>query len=131
MEKATELGVWRLRWLRTAHGQGRIPKRDRSFAWMIGALEQSRGAWLTRIDHDWSTLDDLPPGWSAAESGGDEPVFGSDATVAVGPEGGGAPPALPASAARADLGSRILRTETAVLALAALAGVPRGPAPPT
>ena len=125
VEKATELGIWRIRWLRAAHTQGRIPRHDRCIAWMIGAVEQSRAAWYTQIDDAWSRLDDLERPLAAAQSGGVFPSFASDLTVAVGPEGGWAPGELPDSVVRFGLGDRILRTETAVAALGAIAAAHR------
>ncbi|NIU66799.1 MAG: hypothetical protein GWN07_15065, partial [Actinobacteria bacterium] len=53
VEKLSEMGVARIRWLRTHHGEGRPPRGDRAAAWAAGALEQSRGAWQTRVDDDW------------------------------------------------------------------------------
>lgn len=127
VEKSTELGIWRIRWLQTAHTQGRIPRHDRCMAWMIGAVEQSRGAWCTEIDEAWSRIEDLEGPVAAAQSGGVVPTFDSDLTVAVGPEGGWAPGELPDSITRFGLGDRILRTETAVVALGAVAATFRGP----
>jgi len=126
VEKATEVGIWRIRWLRVAHTQGRIPRHDRCMAWMIGAVEQSRGAWCTQIDDAWLRLDDLEGPLAAAQSGGVVPSFDSDLTVAVGPEGGWAPGELADSVVRFGLGNRILRTETAVVAFGAVAAATRG-----
>lgn len=125
IEKATELGIWRIRWLRAAHTQGRIPRHDRCVAWMIGAVEQSRAAWYTQVDDAWSRLDEIEGPLAAAQSGGVAPSFDSDLTVAVGPEGGWAPGELPDSVVRFGLGDRILRTETAVVALGAIAAARR------
>lgn len=123
VEKSTELGIARLRWLRSAHTQGRVPRHDRCVAWMIGAVEQSRGAWLTEIDDSWSSFDDLDEPWVAAQSGGTAPRFERDTTVAVGPEGGWAPGELPDGIGRIHLGDRILRTETAAVAVAVAAAL--------
>jgi len=129
VEKATELGVSRIRWLRTAFTQGRVPRHDRCVSWMIGAVEQSRGAWLTDIDDAWCGIDDLEDPWVAAQSGGAAPHIDRDLTVAIGPEGGWAPGELPEGIGLVHLGDRILRTETAAVAVAVVAALDRpGPA---
>lgn len=123
VEKSTELGISRIRWLRSAYTQGRVPRHDKCVSWMIGAIEQSRGAWLTDIDEGWSTLHDLDGPWVAAQSGGTTPRLDRDMTVAIGPEGGWAPGELPEGVGRIHLGDRILRTETAAVAVAVAAAL--------
>lgn len=121
VEKLAELGVARIRWLRTAHGEGRPPRPDRSRAWAAGALEQSRGAWATAVDDVPSTWSDLdPPVLAAVPGGGPPPGRGRSVTVAIGPEGGWAGGEVPPGVATLDLGPRILRVETAAIVAAVL-----------
>lgn len=114
IEKATELGAWRIRWLRTQYGQGRVPRPDKAQAWMTAALEQSRRTWATAVDDEWSTFADLGE-FSAADAGGEAQMPESPATIAIGPEGGWAPEELDDTVPRVSLSRHILRTETAVL----------------
>jgi molecular chaperone DnaJ len=60
VEKLAELGVRRLIWVRTRHTEGRPPANDKSKAWAVSALEQSRGAWLMAVGRD--ELSDLDSG---------------------------------------------------------------------
>ncbi len=92
---------------------------------MIGAVEQSRGAWLTDIDDAWCGIDDLEGPWVAAKSGGAALQIDRDLTVAIGPEGGWAPGELPEGVGLVHLGDRILRTETAGIAVAVVAALDR------
>lgn len=124
VEKATELGVVRLRWLRTERVEGRIPRLDKAAAWMSGAVEQSRRAWLMRVDDDWTSLSDLDD-WVAADVGGGTPAVGAAVTVAVGPEGGWAEGEVPDTVERVSFGAGVLRSETAALVAAAWAGALR------
>ena len=119
VEKSTELGVERIRWLRTAYGQGRVPRLDRAQAWMKGALEQSRRSRLTVIDAGWSELDDLGDFVAADRTGARFRPEGS-ITVAIGPEGGWAPAELPPAIPFISLGVSVLRTETAAVGAAAV-----------
>ncbi len=120
VEKAAELGVARLRWLETVHGHGRPPRPDRSRAWAVSALEQSRGSWLMGIDEATATFSDLSQPVLVAAPGGRSVVpVGVDVTVAIGPEGGWASGEVPADATLLDLGPTILRVETAAIVAAA------------
>jgi 16S rRNA (uracil1498-N3)-methyltransferase len=114
VEKAAELGVARLLWTRTAHTEGRPPPDDKARAWVLAALEQSRGTWLMEL----GTIDpaDLDPAdLVVADPGGaPEPPPGRH-TVLVGPEGGLASGEIPEGAARLSLGSAVLRVETAAI----------------
>jgi 16S rRNA (uracil1498-N3)-methyltransferase len=119
VEKATELGVERVRWLRTRFGQGRLPRQDKAQAWMQSALEQSRRTRVTRIDAAWSDLADLGD-FVAADQTGDGFRPEGSITLAIGPEGGWAASELPAATPVVSLGVSILRTETAAVAAAAV-----------
>lgn len=121
VEKSTELGVLRIRWLRTRFGQGRLPRPDKAEAWMQSALEQSRRSRVTVVDSDWSDLGDLGEYVAADRTGGPFRPSGS-ITVAIGPEGGWAPSELPEATPRVTLGDGVLRTETAGIAAAAVFG---------
>lgn len=114
VEKCTELGAWQIRWIRTRFGQGRPPRPDKSFAWMAGALEQSRRSWVTTIDESWCDLADLGD-FVAADARGAELDAGADVVVAVGPEGGWAEDELGADVLRVRLSDHVLRTETAAI----------------
>lgn len=120
VEKLQELGVTRLTWLGTRHGEGRPPKPDKALRWAVGALEQSRGAHLLVIDQV-AGLTDLPPPLAVADQGG-RPLSGLAGspfpTVAIGPEGGWAPGEVPAETPRLGLVETVLRTETAAVAAA-------------
>ena len=119
VEKSTELGVARIRWLRTRFGQGRLPRPDKAQAWMQGALEQSRRSRVTVVDSQWSELGDLGGFVAADRTGGPFRPEGS-VTVALGPEGGWAPSELPHTAILVALGDGVLRTETAAIGAAAV-----------
>jgi 16S rRNA (uracil1498-N3)-methyltransferase len=121
VEKSTELGVARIRWLRTQFGQGRLPRSDKSQAWMQGALEQSRRTRVTVVDSDWSELGDLGDFVAADQRGTAFRPEGS-ITVAIGPEGGWAPSELSPTTPVVSFGVSVLRTETAAIAAAALFG---------
>lgn len=130
VEKMGELGVGRLLWLRTDHGQGRPPKGERALAWARSALEQSRGVWLMEIG-DLVTIAELGR-WGTpvfAEPGGAQAATMSqlpDAVLCIGPEGGFAPGEIPDGALRLDLGETVLRVETAAIAGAVLLLVSHG-----
>jgi 16S rRNA (uracil1498-N3)-methyltransferase len=121
VEKCTELGVARIRWIRTQLGQGRPPQPDKAHAWMQSALEQSRRAHVTVVDSGWSTLDDLGDFAAADQSGRSFRPLGS-ITLAIGPEGGWAPSELPPTTYLVTLAPSLLRTETAAVSAAALFG---------
>lgn len=119
IEKSTEFGVDRIRWLRTAYGQGRLPRLEKAQAWMQSALEQSRRSWPTVIDADWSELADLGHFVAADRAGSGFRPEGS-ITVAIGPEGGWAPSELSPAIPLISLGDSVLRTETAAIGAAAV-----------
>lgn len=119
IEKATELGVFRIRWLRTRYGQGRVPRADKAHAWMQSALEQSRRSRLTVVDSEWSDLADLE-GFVAADRCGGAFRPERSLTVAIGPEGGWATSELPPATPVVSLGDSVLRTETAAIGVAAV-----------
>ncbi len=119
VEKSTELGVERIRWLRTHFGQGRLPRSDRARAWMQSALEQSRRSRVTTVDSDWSELVELGDFVAADRTGAAFRPEGS-ITVAIGPEGGWAPSELPPTTTLVALGDAVLRTETAAIGAAAV-----------
>ncbi|HJQ96360.1 MAG TPA: 16S rRNA (uracil(1498)-N(3))-methyltransferase [Acidimicrobiia bacterium] len=118
VEKAAELEVRRIRWLRSRFGNARPSQAARAGEWAIAALEQSRGAWLTLVEDDWVRpldLDPRLPTW-VADRDGERSVPTPPLRVVVGPEGGWAEEELPATWPRLALGRTILRTETAVVA---------------
>lgn len=122
VEKCTELGVSRIRWLRTDHGQGRVPRPEKALAWMASAVEQSRRAWITTVDEDWSSAADLGT-FVAAEQGGTPFRPAGSVTVAIGPEGGWSQAELAHLDEQVSLGTGVLRTETAAVAAAAIFAV--------
>ncbi len=130
VEKATELGVRELQWFvseRTSRSfpesavvrQGRVAK---------SALEQCGGAWLPRIGAPVA-LEDAGTFAGAAVlhpgAGTPLPAVGGVRTLVVGPEGGFSEGEIEWFASRgatlADLGPRVLRTETAAVAALAVA----------
>ena len=125
VEKLQELGVRELAWLSTTRAQVQGPKPERARSWAIGALEQSRGAWLmtltssSYVDFVGDTLRTTvvldPDGASAfAWPGGD------DLAIAVGPEGGFTDEER-TGRTLATVGSTILRTDTAAVVAAGIA----------
>lgn len=140
VEKATELGVEAIHWLTTDRSQHRLNdsvlKRHRRIA--IGAMQQSGGAFLPRIDgpHPWPELDRIVSGKRlllVLDSSGERGLGALEAsspTVLIGPEGGWTTAELERLDAlgyhRWSLGERTLRVETAAItALAVLASVHR------
>lgn len=118
VEKLTELGVARLLWLETRHGKPRLTSAPKVFAWILGAVEQSRGAFLMETSPDLVTWDDLPRPYVVATPAG-APGPPSAHTVVIGPEGGFAPDEVPPEAPTWSLGPNILRVETAAVVAAA------------
>jgi len=116
VEKLAELGVDELRWVRTRFGQSDPPAPEKALSWAIGALEQSRGAWLLGISGP-STIDELERPVLVADltGSGAVPPGVSRCTVLVGPEGGFEAGELTPEMIRLRLSDRILRTETAAL----------------
>ncbi len=125
VEKTAELGVTRLSWLQSTYGEGRPPAASKAERWAIGALEQSRGVWLTQMAGSvaWEDID--AESFLADQSGKPwheiEPRLGADPTVIVGPEGGFHPDELARYPNRVALSDRVLRVETAAVAVAVLA----------
>ena len=122
VEKAGELEVNRLRWLKTRFGNGRAHLLPKTQEWAVPALEQSRGAWLTRVDADWVEPGELNDGLLTvvADRGGGsfQPV--QPLRVMVGPEGGWAPGEVDAFPTVVGLGRNVLRTETAAIVAAGI-----------
>jgi 16S rRNA (uracil1498-N3)-methyltransferase len=120
VEKSAELGVDRLIWLDTRHGEGRPPRPAKAGAWAAGALEQSRGAWLIEIDGPLRIEDLGEPLWVLERGASVPPRTDQDVILAAGPEGGFAPGEVREWAEQVGVGERVLRVETAALVGAAL-----------
>ena len=121
VEKAAEIGVARIVWIDTVHGQGRPPRLDKAAQWAEMALEQSRGHHLTVVESALTPIGRLEGALVAADqSGGTVEHLSAPVTVMVGPEGGWAPDELDQSIPRITLGERVLRTETAAILAAYL-----------
>lgn len=117
VEKLSELGVARLQWLETRHGKERTASASKVFSWILAATEQSRGAWLMETPQEVVRFDELEGPILVCHPGGArEPI--SAKTVVIGPEGGFADGELPPDVALWDLGSTILRVETAAVVAA-------------
>lgn len=129
VEKATEVGVCSIDWLRTERGP-RSPtpsalERHRRVA--VSAMQQSGGSVLPRIEgpHQWTALEGLLLGRGQAvvlDAGGDRcrgESFGRSPVLLVGPEGGWTPVELEqleeVGGRRWSLGDRTLRVETAAI----------------
>lgn len=118
VEKLAELGVARLRWLATSHGEERTASSSKVFAWTVGATEQSRGAWLMETPENVVEFSDLePPVLICHPGGATDPAPAK--TLVIGPEGGFVPEEIPEDARIWDLGPTILRVETAAVVAAA------------
>lgn len=117
VEKLAELGVRRLLWIRTRHGEGRPPPVEKVTSWSRAALEQSRGAWLMDVSGPFS-IADLPPGTVFADASGGEKELTGVSCIAIGPEGGWAPGEIPDEAAIVRLANTVLRVETAAIVAA-------------
>ncbi len=132
VEKAAELGVDRLVWLATTHGDSKPPSMAKAKAWAAAALEQSRGAQAMAIDGPVGP-DALPGTLWVADPGGSSPpaAANSPVTLLVGPEGGFAAGEAPSRAFPMSLGDRVLRVETAAVvgAILVLQAVGRYPSP--
>ncbi|MEN8234340.1 MAG: RsmE family RNA methyltransferase [Actinomycetota bacterium] len=121
VEKLAELGVRRLTWLDARYSDAKPPKPDKAAAWAIGALEQSRGAWLLDVDGPLS-LAELSGAVALAHPDGEPLGSGSQIdTIAIGPAGGWHPDEVAGVGKAVTLGERILRTETAAIVAATLA----------
>lgn len=134
VEKATELGVFALRFLQTErtprqYSQGRFERYDKVAA---AALEQCLGARLPQITgvHAFTEIAKLLPQGAPAyvldplASEGLPSPAPTEVAVLIGPEGGFSPAELEAlrglGVRGAGLGQRILRVESAAIAAAAL-----------
>lgn len=124
VQKVTELGIDRLVLLHADHSVVRW-KPDRVEHQLARlqrvadeALRQSRRVVRLSIEAPRPAAEVLG-GFVAAEPGG-RSLSATDASVAVGPEGGWSAAELAASRDRVDLGRTILRTETAAIAVSAL-----------
>lgn len=119
VEKLQEIGVGAISWLRTEHGTGGVPAPRRAAAWAVGALEQSRGAWLMEIEGE-SLLEDYDKSsLVVCDQEGVSIPPPAAAIVAIGPEGGWAPGEIAPEFARWSLGRTVLRVETAAIVAAA------------
>lgn len=140
VEKATELGVFGVRFLNTVRaprdlGEGSLGRLQRI---AVAALEQCHGSRLPEITgpHSWRALAGLtttagPRRWfldTEAEGAGWGEIGGETGALLVGPEGGWDTgerrDLLAASWRPVYLGERVLRLETAALAGAALLLLP-------
>lgn len=122
VEKLGELGVRRLCWLDTRFGSARPRNPGKARSWAIAALEQSRGAHLLELGGSLG-LEQLDRPLFVTRPGATplaETELPRSPTVAVGPEGGFAPDELPEDATPLGLGPRVLRTETAAIAVASI-----------
>jgi len=129
VEKLGELGVERLVWIESRHGEGRAPRPEKTQAWAVAALQQSRGPRLLQIDGPASiaaVVEALPGAVvlvAVPGAGPLEPAVAAaaeDVVMCIGPEGGFRADDLPSGAVEVGLGPRILRTETAAVVAATL-----------
>jgi 16S rRNA (uracil1498-N3)-methyltransferase len=120
VEKAGELQVSRIRWLETRFGTARPAMLRRAQDWAIAALEQSRGAWLTRVDNELTVPESFDDGLPTvvANRDGDPATQTLPLRVLIGPEGGWAPGEVDGLGPTISLGNSVLRVETAALAAA-------------
>jgi 16S rRNA (uracil1498-N3)-methyltransferase len=123
VEKLAELGVDRLVWIDTVHGEGRAPRDSKARAWAVAALEQSRGTYLMLVDGPVLPKQAAPGATClVADPDGsrlDAHRTGRATALFVGPEGGFAAGELPSPWPRITLGDGILRTDTAAVVGAA------------
>jgi len=129
VEKLGELGVERLVWIDSHYGEGRAPRVEKSHAWAVAALQQSRGPRLLQIEGPTSIAEvvgRLPEAVvlvAVPGAGPLEPALAAvaeDVVMCIGPEGGFREDDLPPGAVEVGLGPRILRTETAAMVAATL-----------
>lgn len=117
VEKLAELGVAKLVWLETKHGNERVASPAKVFSWVLNAVEQSRGAHLMETSPEVLRLGDLEGRLVVCHPGGQRDPGPGD-IVAIGPEGGFSDDEIPSDAALWDLGPTILRVETAAVVAA-------------
>lgn len=117
VEKLAELGVARLIWLETRHGEDRLANRSKIFSWVLSAVEQSRGAYLMETSDEMLELSQLEGRLVVCQPGGDADPGDAD-IIAIGPEGGFADEEIPHDAGLWDLGPTVLRVETAAIVAA-------------
>jgi 16S rRNA (uracil1498-N3)-methyltransferase len=119
VQKATELGIDRIVFLHADRsvvrwdGDRAARHLDRLARVAAVALMQSRRVWLPVIAGPVPAADVLPGG-VAAEPGG-RAVTSADRLIAIGPEGGWTAGELALARDRVELGSAVLRVETAAL----------------
>jgi 16S rRNA (uracil1498-N3)-methyltransferase len=118
VEKLAELGIARLIWLETEHGQERVANSAKVFTWVLSAVEQSRGAHLMETSPELVRLEDLIGRLVVCQPGGDTTTPAGADVVAIGPEGGFADDEIPKGAQLWDLGPTVLRVETAAIVAA-------------
>lgn len=126
VQKLTEIGVARIvpfmsaftvvKW-DTAKREKNV-ERFRRIAYE--AAMQSRRVWLPEVA-DVAVFSDLVESQFALAAPGGEPMASDDLNLAVGPEGGWSEEELNSPLRRVDLGSTILRAETAAIAAGVLA----------
>lgn len=122
VEKLAELGVARLVWLDTRHGEKRTASASKQLSWVEGAVEQSRGGYLMETSEELVELSDLEGRVAVCRQSG-RPEADEVDVVAIGPEGGFADSELPEDTRLWSLGPTVLRVETAaVVAVARLTG---------
>ena len=121
VEKAQELGMSKLVWLKTDLFKGRVPGIERASAWRRSALEQSCGAWCTEIEGPVALSTLSHPILCDVGGRSLRDVFESQPlTIAIGPEGGWSVAELEACEPTGSIGSTVLRTETAVVVAATI-----------
>ncbi len=127
VQKATELGVDRIVWLRTRRSVVRwdadraARQHQRLERVALEASLQCRRVHLPEISGPVDA-DEVLGGAAMAEPGG-RAMRAEDRVVAIGPEGGWTPEELEAGAATVSLGPQVMRVETAAIAACALAAV--------
>jgi len=122
VEKCQELGVRRLAWLESKWANLRTPPAPKAAAWSVGALEQSRGAWLMAIEGtvDVRALDDVLVADVSGTPVGKIALSPGSATIVIGPEGGFSPDEIGDSLERVSFADSVLRIETAAVVGAAI-----------
>ena len=119
VEKLAELGVQKLVWIESRHGEGRAAKGQKVFSWILSAVEQSRGAWMLEVADELQPLAALGSDAVYCDPTGTDETPDDASVVVVGPEGGFGSDEIPDECVRWSLGSTILRVETAAIVAAA------------